>query len=227
MRQTVREKQAPRMLPGKPIRYLALGLVPIPLVWASLSLAHSAILAFLLYHGYCLYVGRLLGGPIRARRLLLTQLAGYLFGSLAVCGIAVLAYPFLASHLFSPQGITSYLASVGISRHSLPWLIPYFVIVNPLAEELFWRAMLQETVLPRLGRMVTVPTVAALFALWHAVVIARFFSPPLVLLSLLGIFLAGLYLGSFYRQENPFMRSVLVHAVLADLPLLVLLSRMY
>jgi membrane protease YdiL (CAAX protease family) len=45
-------------------------------------------------------------------------------------------------YLQVPDGIGDYLRTIGLSQDSWPFFLVYFVLVNPIMEELFWRGYL-------------------------------------------------------------------------------------
>ncbi|OPL08697.1 MAG: hypothetical protein AVO33_08955 [delta proteobacterium ML8_F1] len=95
----------------------------------------------------------------------------------------------------------------------------YMVFVNSLLEEFFFRGFiflnLRKLGYPRLAYVLS----AGLFSLYHLDLIIHWFSPGIVLLSLLGIFLGGLIFAYLDTLTDGLSEGLAAH-VLADLMLL-------
>jgi membrane protease YdiL (CAAX protease family) len=192
---------------------LGLALLPWPAVAAGLLLFHSALLAFLLYHCVCLYGTWRLGGftcSLKPRWPLRVHLGVALASNLTLVGLYVL----LGKWLLPADLLLERLATVGVTPASFVWLFPYFLITNPLVEELFWRGSQGKG-----GPFYT----ALLFGAWHSLplfLIAPLWVAPL---AVLGIMAVGFALGEVVEHTNTLGDAILLHALAADLPLLVIL----
>ena len=191
---------------------LLLALLPWPAVAAGLFVFHSAFLAFLFYACVCLYGTKRLGGfscALKPQWPLRVHLGVALASNLLLVGL----YQLLGKWLLPAELLTTRLAGVGITPASFGWLFPYFLIGNPLVEELFWRSALRPH-----GPLYT----ALLFGAWHSLPI--FLIAPLwvVPLAVLGVMAIGFALGEVAEKTQTLGDAILLHALAADLPLLVI-----
>lgn len=183
--------------------------------------AGSAPLAFALYHGMCLLGWRALRGTGRrepGRVLPWWWLAGVpaaaLLGAWGTWGVA-------GEWLLDPPRFRAALAQMGAGPGAFWWLFPYFGLVNPLVEELFWR----DGVLPALRRGGWSDARAAsvsslLFGAWHAVPVARLVPAATAAMSVAGIAAVGWALAWVVLRGGRRRDVVWLHAAAADAPLL-------
>ena len=192
---------------------LFLALLPWPAVAAGLFLFHSALLAFVFYAGVCLLGIWQLGGfscTLKPKWPLRVHLGVALASNLLLVGL----YQLLGKWLLPAELLNERLAGVGVTPASFAWLFPYFLIGNPLVEELFWRGCLRAR-----GPFYT----ALLFGAWHSLPI--FLIAPLWVapLGVLGIMAVGFALGEVVERTQTLGDAILLHALAADLPLLMIL----
>lgn len=200
---------------------LWLALLPWPAVAAGLFVFHSALLAFVFYAAVCLFGTWQLGGfacSLRPKWSLRVHLTVALVSNVVLVGL----YLLLGKWLLPAGPMLERLAGVGITKASFIWLFPYFFFVNPLLEELFWRGgFLRRT----FGSGFSLPSlyVAVFFGAWHALpifLIAPLWVAPLGVLS---IMLIGFWLGEVASITETLGDAILLHALAADLPLLIIL----
>jgi membrane protease YdiL (CAAX protease family) len=200
--------------------------LPWPAAWWGLYVQHSAPLAFALYHGVCFAGGWLLRSPglpdpdrvwtLRARHLL--------FAVLGVNAIMLLAYSLVGAALLSKPAVLSFLSTKGLGPNTYVWLFPYFALVNPLAEEFFWRGGVYPT-FRRLfrSRLGAGALAAFFFGAWHWMVIRLFVAPYVALAATLGVMAVGFGLCIVYERTRRIAHPIALHALAADAPLLLLL----
>ena len=192
---------------------LLLALLPWPAVAVGLFAFHSALLAFAFYALVCVFGIWQTGGvtlPLRPRWPLRVHLTIALTSNLVLVG----GYCLLGKWLLPADLLLERLATVGVTRSSFVWLFPYFFFLNPLLEELFWRGGQRSG-----GPLYT----AILFGAWHSLplfLIMPFWSAPL---AVVGIMVIGYALTKVVEATNTLGDAILLHALAADLPLLVIL----
>ncbi|WP_395091213.1 CPBP family intramembrane glutamic endopeptidase [Armatimonas sp.] len=198
-----------------------MALLPWPAVAAGLFLFHSAFLAFLFYACVCLYGTWRLGGfacRLRPQWPLKTHLGIALVSNLVLVGL----YQLLGKWVLPADFLIERLATVGVTKASFLWLFPYFLIGNPLVEELFWRGGLRlRSFVP--GQPLPSLSVAFFFGAWHSLPI--FLIAPLWVapLAVLGVMTIGFALGEVADITETLGDAILLHALAADLPLLIIL----
>lgn len=209
---------------------LGLGVAPWGLVWAGLYGLHSAVAAFVLYHALCLIGGFALrrAAPPSVRRrfpldgrylALFVVLTGFL-----VNAAALVLYPRIGGIFFDAPLLRSALSEYGLPPKSYLYLFPYFALVNPTAEEFFWRGALYPLLRHRFGDSPRALLLTnALFASWHYLPARILLPPTTALLGVLAVFLAGVLLTWVYENTHRLGWPVAVHALMADVPLLLLL----
>ncbi len=205
---------------------LALAMLPWPAAWIGLYLNRSAPLAFLLYHGLCLAGGLLLRAPglpsaERVHGLRRRHLLGTVLGANA---LMLLLYALAGAALLNKTHTLGFLSARGLGPASYFWLFPYFALVNPVAEEFFWRGGVYATfrhlfASPLMAALVA----AAFFGGWHWLVFRLFVAPPVALAAALGVVLIGLALTLVYERTRRLAYPIALHALAADAPLLLIL----
>ncbi len=200
--------------------------LPWPAAWWGLYVQSSAPLAFALYHAVCFGGGWLLRSPglpdpdrvwrLRAQHLL--------FAVLAVNAVMLLAYSLVGAALLSKPVVLSFLSTRGLGPNTYVWLFPYFALVNPLAEEFFWRG----GVYPTFRRLFRSPIEAGalgafFFGAWHWMVIRLFVAPYVALAATLGVMAVGFGLCVVYERTRRIAHPIALHALAADAPLLLML----
>lgn len=202
-------------LAAGPLLFLAA--LPIPLVWFALYGASHYLLALVLYHTLCFGAFALCGaGSLRSRSSLIPYVT-------AALGFAVVAT--LVVGWFADIGLIRVeMVRFGFVSSHLPFLIGYFLLVHPLAEEAFWRG----TIYHRLAQLISPASASALssvlFGAWHAVVLWAFL-PGLWWLGALGVAFFGVAMVAMYvYNDRHLLPGTVFHAVGGDVPLLLVLG---
>jgi len=116
------------------------------------------------------------------------------------------------------------LAARGLPPATYIYLFPYFAIVNPLAEEFFWRGGIYATLRHLFGSWVTAAAVSSVFfGAWHWLVIRLFVAPVTALAATFVIMGIGFALAAVYEHTRRLAYAVILHALAGDAPLLLLL----
>ena len=141
-----------------PYGAVAIGLYALSSGWAAIGLYHLAAIAAMALAGYRQKDARLFSGWSAALGL---PLAALCFGG---CLLLYVLWPLIR---LEGLALDRALLSLGLSGAAWWAFIPYYTLVNPVVEELFWRGFL--------GSDSTRPTLAdVLFAGYHALVLATF-----------------------------------------------------
>ena len=205
---------------------IGFGLLVWPAAGGGLYLGKSAPLAFVFYHLVCLAGGLLLRSPglpapIRLypfkRRILLAIV-------LAANAVTFALYAWIGAILLDRPHVLGLLEKQGLPPSAYPYLFPYFALVNPIAEEFFWRGGVYAT-LRHLWKGWTIPALVAsvLFGAWHWLVIRLFVSPIVALGATVLIMGIGFLLTLVYERTRRLAYPVALHALAGDAPLLLLL----
>lgn len=207
---------------------LALVLGVCPWIAAGTGLYHfgSAPLAFVFYHLLCAGGGVLLRSPgLPAPQRLYPFRRRHL--GLIVLGanaMTLLLYTLVGAALLDKPHVLSLLAARGLPPKAYLFLFPYFALVNPLAEEFFWRGGVYATLRHLFKSWNGAAIISSiLFGAWHWLVIRLFVTPPIALGATLLIMSIGWALALVYERTRRIGYAVALHALAGDAPLLLLL----
>jgi len=166
-------------------------LIPYITISIGLLVFHNAWLAILGYHAGMIGVIRLSKTRISLRQAFQSNRRWIIFVS-AIAGAAggMLLY-FLWPLLSIPEDISSYIRSIGLNEGTWPVFLAYFILINPLIEEYYWRGYLAaETKRLTINDM--------LFSGYHLIVLAG----QMETLWLVVVFISLTIGAWFWRQMN-------------------------
>jgi len=207
---------------------LALGVGPWLAAYAGAYLLHSAVAAFAFYHLLCLSAAT--HYHVRYGKRAHVALPHVRWAGLAVAGLTICVATYsamgLIGTLIEPARVSRALHALGIpvNQGAIVALFVYFAAVNPYAEELFWRG----TVYLRLrAASWSVPAAglasAILFGSWHWLIVRLFFAPVMACLVTAGIICVGYIFARLYERLGSLPALILIHALAADVPVLIAL----
>ncbi len=211
-----------------PSATILLGMTPWAAAWCGSYVLHSAIASFLLYHSLCAISAltfRRRFGPRSAKAFP----RHHWFTLASVCLLVCVAVYFsigVLGWLADPARVLSGLRNQQIPLNSLSYvfLFSYFAIVNPVAEEFFWRGTIYSGLRRQhLGIRASSLITAALFGSWHWLIIRLFFPPLIAVVITFGIAVLGELLCRFYERTRSLPAVSLLHGLGADVPVLVVL----
>jgi membrane protease YdiL (CAAX protease family) len=119
------------------------------------------------------------------------------------------------------------LAAYGLPPSSYRYLFPFFALVNPTVEEFFWRSGVYATMRHHFSHWRHAAVISSFFfGAWHWLVISRFLTPPIAVLATIGVMIAGYALTLVYERTRNLVWPIALHAIAADVPILLLLLLM-
>lgn len=107
------------------------------------------------------------------------------------------------------------LEDAGVTKTVFPFIALYILFGNSLIEETFFRGLTPSFIEHPKLRLV-VPSL--LFALYHIVIFLPWFSPPLLVLAILGLWFAG-YVFQLVNKQQTILLSWIIH-MFADIGVL-------
>lgn len=107
-----------------------------------------------------------------------------------------------------------------ISTSQFLWASIYTIFINALIEEIFFRGFIFMNVLKE-NRLLAYLISAGLFAAYHMAIFKTWFSLPIFLLIMFGLFVGGLIFSYFVEKTNSFLASYMIH-VSADLAIVLI-----
>lgn len=200
-------------------------IVPTVTIGLGLQLMHSVPVTFVLFYSWLLLVPLIdflfiqkvpldetikqLGLHPRKNSIAVGVVSGVIFGLIIVIPASI-----LTPILFDIHDIQQTLVGWGFSGNK-GWLILILVLVNPLLEELYWRAYVYQKLLRKVSSYAAIGWTALFYTTYHLLSLITLLKWPFPLIALLPVFIAGLFWGYLTRKSNSLIGSVICHA-LAD-----------
>ena len=138
--------------------------------------------------------------------------------SVLVCGSSGISLYFLWPYLGAIDDLPGQMEMFGLTRASWPLFIAYFVLVNPLIEEYFWRGYLGSPT----GRLYPSDF---FYAGFHGLILMNKVQTGALLYSLAILVLAGWFWRQLARVDEGLLAPVLGHMA-ADFTILMAVYRM-
>ncbi|MBE6679814.1 MAG: CPBP family intramembrane metalloprotease [Ruminococcaceae bacterium] len=128
-----------------------------------------------------------------------------------VYGVVLGAY-FAFRNVFDFSALTASLTeTTGVNKSNFIFVAIYISFVNSLLEEFFFRGFAFLTIKDVFSRRFAYIFSSAAFALYHIAMMIGWFGVPVVLLSLLGLFVGGMIFNYFDEKSGNIYLSWLVH----------------
>jgi membrane protease YdiL (CAAX protease family) len=107
-------------------------------------------------------------------------------------------------------------------------LAVYFIIVNAILEELFWRGVILNELdeVTKSWRMFGTAWTATTFAAWHYLVLRALLQPGYAELTVLGVLGMGIFTSWLYRKTQSIIVPILWHALVFDLSIIAIFAAM-
>lgn len=203
-----------------------LTLLPWPAVWLGMYQLHSLIWTFALYHGVCLLPAALWGRKLWLRALKAPTWPQWVTLGIAiviVMPIALLVYARIGADFLSPQDVLKVVTLRGFQAKELLPFGFYFVLVNAILEELFWRGVVLNELrgMDETAWAFGAAWTTLAFAAWHYLVLRLLLRPGWAEATVLGIVAAGVFLAWMYRRTRSIVLPILWHGLVFDLMLIV------
>ena len=232
------EKQSGNRVDPAFILLVLLALLPGPLVWAAFYLGHDFVLAVGSYAGLCMLIFFLYRDQLKAAlpekpfALPVRQIPRLALKIGLMLIIILAGWQVYKPWLIDWPHFMTNARMIRIEPAQTFWILSaYFVFINPVVEELFWRGLFYEQ-LKRFFKSLNTPdrwkhwplaVSAFIFGAWHWVIIQHFFTPlwqiPLTLLIMVG----GVTFGRAYNKNRSLTNAIILHGVGADLPIMMIL----
>lgn len=206
-----------------------LTLLPWPAVWLGMYHIHSIWWTFFLYHGVCLLPPILYWRKLWInswRKPTRRQLLSLVIGFIVALPLFLIGYLIIGRIAIDRHVILQVMTSRGFHARNLLPLGLYFVPVNAVLEELFWRGVILNELhgvdkpLGTLGATWTAGT----FAAWHWLVIRLLLRPGWAEFVVAGIVIAGIFFSWLYRQTKSIIVPILWHSFVFDFALVLVLA---
>lgn len=110
------------------------------------------------------------------------------------------------------------LANIGVTSSTFPFIALYILFGNSLLEEIFFRGFLTSFFI-RTSARVLIPSF--LFAVYHMTIFLTWFSAPLLLLAVVGLWIGGITFQLVNEKSETILPSWIIH-LFADTGILVI-----
>ena len=190
--------------------------VPAILVLIGLAIFQSIPIAVMLYHGFCLVNVALEGVKVRDVRMPpILEIVAATVAGVVLSFVSVALWRLTGDLIADPDLCRVRIETLGLPMERWGLFAAYFLIVNPVIEERYWRGVVQERA--RQHGISRDSIVALPFSLWHIVPIWIVCGPVAAILGGGAVYCVGVLLTVMYRQTRALGRCIAWHAMMADL----------
>jgi membrane protease YdiL (CAAX protease family) len=184
---------------------------------------------FVLYHGICLLPAAIAGRhlwrnavkvPTRRELWILAITA------VIVLPLTMVVFRWIGAVFITDADVMRVMTTRGFE---VRWLTPlgvYFVPVNSILEELFWRGVILNLLsrTPERPNRIGAVWTAFAFAAWHYLVIRMLVRPGWAELTVACIVGAGVFFSWLYRKSGSIILPILWHGLVFDLPIILIFA---
>ncbi len=115
-------------------------------------------------------------------------------------------------NVFDFSGLTASLTSTtGVNKENFIFVAVYISFINSLLEEFFFRGFSFLTLKEMSGRKSAYIISSLFFALYHIAMMIGWFALPVVILSMIGLFVGGIIFNFFNEKYNNIYLSWVIH----------------
>ncbi|HNA74820.1 MAG TPA: CPBP family intramembrane metalloprotease [Candidatus Obscuribacter sp.] len=201
--------------------------------WVFLALGlhqfRSIFWSFLLYHGFCLLPAILYNRGHWQKHMHIPTRKDLLV--LVFASIGFSAFTFITYSLLSDLLLDRALALESMHERGfkMSWYLPlslYFLTVNPILEELFWRGVVLNELCDEGQPVFSLPGIwtNVAFAVWHFLVIRLFVAPVFIPLAIGFVLAVGFFMSWMYRRKDTLILPALWHSIVFDLAVIIILT---
>jgi len=115
--------------------------------------------------------------------------------------------------LIDPRTISDGLESIGMSRDRFWFSAAYLIVVNPFAEEFFWRRAVLSVLMPRMNPRNAVALSSALFAAYHPIIVGMIFPALWLPAVFVAAYIGGFLFAYLYSLRRSLVFPVALHIV--------------
>jgi len=213
------------------IRAIIIGFLPLVFVFFGLVIFKNILITFILYHiiicmvlpviNYYFWdhkpapLSEMLGLGRKDKR---SILQGILIGAVFFIGI-IIFFDFVHFNFLDKKHINNILNSLGFSSNIFIYFAIYFILINSVLEELFWRGYLYY----QFGKSIRIPfssvIISFFFIQYHFFVIGLIFSVQVAFVFIPVIFIVSV-IWCYLRHINSNIYAPLISHIMADMALI-------
>lgn len=207
-------------------------LLPYAVIWYGMNYIQNSAITLVLYHGLCLIPAIVACRKTLRKNLVLPsklQIILLLLSSCAFSFISLASYKLLGDMVMSSEHTFELMTKLG---HTMQFFWPlsiYFVTVNSLLEELFWRGIIMTKVddlFPNLKYSgILVSSVA--YGAFHYPILELVMFPGWAVFGAFLLAIYGALLAVLYKKTDSLVVPWIAHALLTDLSAILLMLKLF
>ena len=143
-----------------------------------------------------------------------------------VAVVILIAYAILKAHIDLDLIASELMATSSINASTFPFIAIYIIFGNSFLEEYFFRGFIFLTLYKRGYKVLAYVFSAFLFAVYHVAIFKTWFSPMIIGLSLIGLFIGGLIFNAINVKNKSIINSWVVH-IFADIAIILIGIKMF
>lgn len=201
-----------------------------PWFFLTVGLHHfkSIPASFFLYHICCLLPAIIWRRKSWSSHLIAPkkkELATIIIAGLSLAVFTYFVYSAWGGYLIDRDVALRSLAERGYQPHWFIYVCAYFLIVNPIMEELFWRGVVLNELEGDNFRLFALSSIwtNCSFAAWHFLVVRLFVRDLFIPLAVLIVVAVGFLLSWLYRKTDSVIVPAMWHSLVFDLAVIVIL----
>lgn len=207
-------------------------LAPYPIIWVGMNILRDAALTLALYHGLVLVPAIIWGfGEWRhhVRLPSFIQTSALIMASVGFCISSLWVYKQFGDILLSSELTFNLLVDMGYTNAIFWPLSIYFVAVNSVLEELFWRGVILNKLDKLCGgvRHAGIILSSLAYGAFHYPILQMVMYPGWAEIGFAFLVIYGALLAVLYKRTNSIVLPSLAHALLTDLSAIVLLLALF
>ncbi|MEB4868408.1 CPBP family intramembrane glutamic endopeptidase [Priestia aryabhattai] len=201
------------------IKFLFLLFMPTIFVFFGLWLIQNVLVTFVCFYGWMfmiLYANNKINFKVALTKKSLY--VGTLSGVLCA-GVIIGSSLLFSGKIFHVEDMQAVLQIWGFSGWKVAVLAVVLIFINPVLEEIYWRVYIQNKVKKHVSILASSTVTSSFYTLYHVFIILPVFVFPFNMISVIGVFSAGM-MWAYIREQYGIKGAIISHA-LADAAIMI------
>ncbi|MED3946062.1 MULTISPECIES: CPBP family intramembrane glutamic endopeptidase [Priestia] len=201
------------------IKFLFLLFMPTIFVFFGLWLIQNVLVTFVCFYGWMfmiLYANNKINFKVALTKKSLY--VGTLSGVLCA-GVIIGSSLLFSGKIFHVEDMQAVLQIWGFSGWKVTVLAVVLIFINPVLEEIYWRVYIQNKVKKHVSILASSTVTSSFYTLYHVFIILPVFVFPFNMISVIGVFSAGM-MWAYIREQYGIKGAIISHA-LADAAIMI------
>ena len=149
--------------------------------------------------------------------------------SVLFCTATLFLYKHVGDFLLDSNQAMKVLSEQGYRRETFVGLSLYFIAINPILEELFWRGVVLNALTNMKLPFAAFPLLWSSFssAVFHYSILRMILHPPGAEIGVIGLTIYGAFLAVVYKRSKSILVAIVAHASLTDLSVILLICALF